>query len=164
VQRAIPDLKKIDVAGECRGLCGPLGSLGSNGSLGNNEAAELGLDCGNVLLGGPNRHLDGDCRRVVREHEALKLRMALKIGADGWQNEGGHFRRGVLLFHHHEPVEGEKIGRELGVAGAILAADRSWGQVVGMVSRKSATFANLVSPMRLSSSVPSRVNASLGPR
>jgi hypothetical protein len=59
--------------------------------------------------------------RIVREHEALELRVAVVVAAHGRQNERRGVSRGILLFNDDELIEREKIRSELRAPAAILS-------------------------------------------
>jgi hypothetical protein len=113
VHCAVPDLEKIDVAGD-RGL-------GVSGEK--PDAAFLFERC-DVVLGEPHRDFDGDRRRIVREHEAPKLGVALIVAANSGQYEGGQLGRRVLFFDDNELVEREKIRRKLRAPATVLALEQ----------------------------------------
>ena len=69
VHRTIPDLQKIDMAGEVARLVRAAGVAWIERLLRNNAAAELGLDRRNILLHEPDRNLDAT---VVESFASMK--------------------------------------------------------------------------------------------
>ena len=76
-----------------------------------------------VVLGEPHGHLDGDRRRIVGEHKALKFGVALVVAAHSRQYERGHVGRGILFLDDDELIEREKIRRKLRAPATILALE-----------------------------------------
>jgi hypothetical protein len=87
--------------------------------------------------------------------------MAVVAGANARNDEGGDVGGVVLLFEDAETVEVKDTGRQLRGARAVFAAKEVVGASTGYGSRKSASGAKLVMPVRRSSRVPSRRQASL---
>jgi hypothetical protein len=75
---------------------------------------------GDVVLVEPHWNLDGDCCRIVCDHEPLKLGVALVVAGNCRQYEGGRLCRCVLLVNDDELVECEKIRRKLRAAATML--------------------------------------------
>src|SRR5271155_4009185 len=118
--------------------------------LGNDFDAVVFFECGDIIFDQKDRNFDGDGRAVVQEHEALKARMSVVIGADARNDERRRVGRRVLLFEDDKAVEGEKSRRQLRGSGGHSWCTRS---------RKSAIGAKRVLPLRRSSRVPARMKA-----
>ena len=93
VHGAVAHLKEVDVAGDA-GIGRRIGAAQQNAVL----ALQL------QDLGGrePDRHLDGERRRVVRQHEALERLVPQPIVADGRNDKRGHAGRlpAIILAWH----------------------------------------------------------------
>ena len=90
VHGAIANLHEVNVTGD--GLAGAA-----------DDNAMLGFERLNVICGEPNRNFNRNRHAIVGEHEALKLRMALVVGADRGNDECGRFGCDVLLLNDDEP-------------------------------------------------------------
>ena len=148
---AIANLHEVNVTGD--GLAGAA-----------DDNAMLGFERLNVICGEPNRNFNRNRHAIVGEHEALKLRMALVVGADRGNDECGRFGCDVLLLNDDEPAGSMNEESSWEPRAPSSRRKRSCGQVVGIASRKSANAEKrAVEPApaeRLSSSVPSLRKAS----
>lgn len=58
-----------------------------------------------VSVGEVDGHLDGDRRRVVREHEVLDGLVALRGAGNRRDHERGHLDRAVPALRYLDPIE-----------------------------------------------------------
>jgi hypothetical protein len=122
MNRAVAHLQEVDVSSDESRFVAERRRGAVRRFLWNDREAVVVFKRGYIVFEEKNRNFDGDGRAVVYEHEALKARMPLVIGADARNDQRRRLGRGVLLFVDNKTVEGEKSGRQLRAARAVFAA------------------------------------------
>ena len=124
MDRAVARLQEIDVARDESRLMTKRRAGAVDRFFGNDCDAVYMFKRRDIVFEEKNRNFDGDSRAVVDQHEALKPRMAVVVGADARNDQRRRVGGGVLLFDNHEAVEGEKVRRQLRAARAVFAAKK----------------------------------------
>ena len=119
VHGAVAHLKEVDVAGDA-GIGRRIGAAQQNAVL----ALQL------QDLGGrePDRHLDGERRRVVRQHEALERLVPQPVVPYRRDDERGHAGREVLLLDDDQARGVDEVG---GLLRSALAANEQLVRALG---------------------------------
>ncbi len=121
VNGAVADLKEIDVSGDVRtgrGIRAP------------QQNTVLAFELQDLGRRQPDRNFDRECRRIVRQHEALERLVPEAIIANGRDNERGNAGRKILLLDDNEARSVDKISRlrrPLAVAEQVVGTGRRNG-------------------------------------
>ena len=151
VDRAVAGLQEVDVSGDMARLVAGIRRRRIERFPGHDRDAVFVLKRRDIVLAKPDRNLHSNRDAVVGEHEALQFGMPVAVGADARNDKRRRVGGGVALFHQNEAIKGEEVERQFRGASPSSLLKISWGQDRGTLSRKSASGANFVSPVRRSS-------------
>lgn len=127
MDRAVADLQEVDVPGDVARLVAGVRKRRIEWLSGYDRDAVFVLKRRDVVFAKPDWNFNGNRHAVVGQHKALQFGMPVAVGADARDDQRRRVSGGVALFHHDEPVKGEKIVRQFRGASALLPLEEFVG-------------------------------------